>query len=893
MPDHRAPQAPQRTPSYRRARAWLIFAIALAVAAGVLGMFGYSQVAAQPEARIHYIVEDGLPYGITQETVEAAAEVHGAVAYEPITMMVVERELEWDEYINGELPDGVDILLSIGYDADDLDLSLPRASRVGVVGGDEDRYSELTAVRETLMNNLTMGHGAGAVVGASITAADTLFDGATRSPLLWGALTALPLLASVWFLLAYIREVRSARAQRGRFDRARLQLARIVLELDTLEMQFSTAEALLSDAQGFFKGRDAAKARKRLRKDWEAVRESSLELARVEQALERDLIDSNAAVHSSVSAAPADLDAFETDVATLARKADSLAAAASLRVGHANSDTVLARLALPITQAIGEILRNTRHLGRNEITALESQRTAMLALVRESKVLTDGHDDPEGADAVRAQSELLQRWSTVETHMVTTLDKILGATKITGSARTRAVERIRATSAGATESQTELRGSLGLPEPSEFGALVPAERVLLAFEQVEATNDDAASRGALRNTDNKTLAAMAGFGVVAPIVVALLAGMFASFAEAGEPTGYGREVIGDVPLASMQIYGDMELLPNFESDALISDATTNYESISLEHVRDWMERAAEGDPKIGLFPTEIDLTVTILPAEGYLPNLAPIPDSDHYEIAYPDLLEMYDRLEADVSSEYPEVFDAATGDIRLGQAILPIWVMEDGSYSIGLPLTGEISAGVDSRLGAYYFLATELRPREVEREHPIETGTYIAFELGELGRTLEYNHMEIAEEDTSGVFWTVTFAVWGALQTVLVLGGIALEAVRSRRAGAAARAQLSGIRSRLEQLALGLDLSRLDMVAVLGAGTGEKGDAAQADQRLYETALVTAWRQAQALESLPPKQQRGPEWEAQVADLDRLVSTLADQSEEVSERALEVIRASE
>ena len=352
------------TASQARRRALLGFAIALAVLAAILGQFAFQRVLAQPDASITFVVDGKLPFGITRLSIEAAAATHGALSYEPFTMQVVERELDWDEYANGELAEGVDVVLSVGFDEEDPDLTLPSATRVGVSGGgsDADLHSETVAVREAFLNNLTMGHGPGAVVGAAQTTAETLHGGGNRNPWLWGSLAALPLLASLWLFLEYFKELREARSRRNRFDNARLKLARVVLELETLGLRFATADAVLENARGKRTKRQADAARKHLQRDWNTIRKDSLELARVEQALERDIVSPKAMVHSSISKAPADLDQFERDVDALTRLAESLAASASVSVGHANSDTALARLALPLIQATGEVLRQRDRL---------------------------------------------------------------------------------------------------------------------------------------------------------------------------------------------------------------------------------------------------------------------------------------------------------------------------------------------------------------------------------------------------------------------------------------------------------------------------------------------------------------------------------------------------
>jgi hypothetical protein len=868
---------PRLTPATRRRRTWLALAIAFAWVGVLLAQFGAARVNSQPDAPITFIVEGELPYGITQESVDAAAQAHGALSREPFMIQIVDRPLEWDEREHGELPEGVDVLFSVYIDPADVDLSLPSRNSVAIADAESTDidYSEATSIRETFLNNLTMGHGPSAVVGAALTAASNFYDGGNRNPLLWGSLAALPLLASCGLFSAYAREAREHRARRRRFDRARLQLARVVLEFETLEVQFSAADAELASVQGKREKRQAEAARKKLRRDWQAVRDESLELARIEQALERDLVNPAAPTHSSVPKEPADLDRFERDVAALNSLADSLAAASSVRVGHANSGAALASLALPTIQATGEVLRQREYLRDRDVARLESQRAALLALVREAERVAG--DDP-GPEAVRDQAELLHQWNDIETRLTATLGRL-----------TRAPQGERERMARESDSQSKLRSALGLGEAEGAGPLLAAERVLVSLE---------GSRTKSQKTAKRSFAWFGAATTFGPVVVALVVGGVAAGVQASQHPGYGQPLEGDRELASLQVYGDVELLPDYEIRSTVSDATTNRTALTLDNVRTWMNAMLRSSDDLALLPSDIDLTVAVLPAAEYFPDMKWTEEADsgydRYVIDYADLLAAYPEMFADIGADYPDVFDPVTGEVRVGQVVLPIWVFEGEQYTIGLPLTGEISTGVDSRLGAYYFNATELRPiRPADNDYPTGIDAAVSGQLLELGRTLEYNHLETVEEDAGGVFWALSLAVWSALQLLLVLGGAVVDAVRDTRGSLAARRALAGIRGDLERLALGLDLSELDMVAVLGAGTGERGDAAQAEQRLYEMSLMTAWRQARALESLPRSMQRGPEWQAQVAGLRQLVTTLSERDADVSERALEAIRAGE
>lgn len=73
-----------------------MLAVTLAAVSVVLGAIGIGQVTAEPTQLITFIVEEGLPRGITQDAVKAAAEGI-AMAYVAFTTHVVERELTWEK----------------------------------------------------------------------------------------------------------------------------------------------------------------------------------------------------------------------------------------------------------------------------------------------------------------------------------------------------------------------------------------------------------------------------------------------------------------------------------------------------------------------------------------------------------------------------------------------------------------------------------------------------------------------------------------------------------------------------------------------------------------------------------------------------------------------------
>lgn len=85
-----ASSASPRTPAgvrRRRRRAWLAPLIALALAGLAVGLavLGHARVTAAPDEPLRFVVADDLPQGITQQSVEAAAEDR-PLTHEPLAV---------------------------------------------------------------------------------------------------------------------------------------------------------------------------------------------------------------------------------------------------------------------------------------------------------------------------------------------------------------------------------------------------------------------------------------------------------------------------------------------------------------------------------------------------------------------------------------------------------------------------------------------------------------------------------------------------------------------------------------------------------------------------------------------------------------------------------------
>ncbi|GAA2524595.1 hypothetical protein GCM10009860_00440 [Microbacterium mitrae] len=897
-----------RRSRFRRAR-WVAPAVALGLAAlsAGLGLAAQAHIFAQPDHEISFVVDEGLPYGITQESVDAVAATQ-AFSYEPFTVMVVGRDLTWDEYNNGEMPDGIDVMLSVGFDESDVDLVIADATRASVAKLAElddwmIQHRVASDMRETYINNLTQGLGPSAVVGAALTAASGAFDGSTRSPVFWISLAALPLLAGLLVMLDWAHNFARERGKARKFSRARLHLARVVLELELLEARVLVAGAELDRATGPSARKVADGIKDQLESELAAIRDDSLKLAQEEQLLTREILNQDIEIHEPGAPAHAmALADFAAATDALRRRTNGLIAASSLRVGHSAGGDVLGQLALATTLPLDDLLKRDDLLTTQEARVLHGHRSDLLALVSEAETAFGTGSSPE---TIVAHSDLLARWRQVEQRIATALAKTERRLKTRGNkdgaapagkdalAR-RVAERAQVASGGTLSTMAELRASLDLTPRDALTASEHAERVLLLVEAIDgsaqrmAPSQEVAAATRRKDREGSNAAPLA-VGLL-PLAAGVIAGIVAISAMAADDKTYGKTLTGDEPLAALHVVGDPTLLPDYVDDGRQHDEAENIDTLTLAYVRDAMERATKYGDK-ALLPEPVELFVTLLPIADYVEVKPLKEDINRIEIDYFDLLAAYPRIKAQVAAQYPDAIDPALGEVRPGKAILPLWIAEDGSYGTGLPLTSTLSTGVDSRLGAYYFEATQPLMLNRPDDMSFEAGWIVADQMSELGRQMEYNNLRKQTLAPAAMFWTVALATWAGAQAVTIAAWSIAQLARRGAGTRSTRRALRELREQLNKLALGLDLSMLDAVAVLGSSDGHGGKAAEADQHLYESMLLTAWREVQELESLPRRLQRGPEWRARVERMRAVITTLAERDTAVADRAMQMIRS--
>lgn len=889
-------------------------ALLLAAASVMLGLTGRHYVTAEPSHEIEFLVDEavatsslgaGLAPGITQHAVEAAAQ-GVALSHRPLAVAVMERELEWDEYRYGEFDIDADVLISVGIDPMDPDTVLADTTRVAF-RGQEIEYSDAEAIRESFINNQTLGHGPQAVVGAALTAADLLHGSGPRSPAIWASAAALPITGAIVVMFLWVRDLNLERRRVRELARAQLQLARTVLELEALYIRFDAAHQVLSSSSNS----RAQKQLKNLESEWETIRGISLALAREESGLQEVFRNGGRSDDfGSMEEAVEALESFVRRSETLKRRADALADAAEFHAGHAGSQRVLDRLAQPLFQAIDEILV-AAELFPDSAKQLQDKRDQLLSLTHEAAAHTamDSLDSEESEvnDFATDQSDLLGRWNQTEQDIRKICNRIISALEkrrtqrgdLQAAAREHEQARIRRITGGEVETFQELRRSLRLERSRRRVPQHRAEVVLVALEEIGAIpqraplqdtgkkeHDSKKGEGLPLHVQGLTAAVLLGAPVLMGVAVGWLAA--ADHAEASRTSTIGLDLEGDRPLAGLEIYGDVATLPDLTEKTL--GVSSHEESMTLSFVNEHMERSAESSPDFGLFLEDVTLTVALVPAEDYFDPHTLARRSERLDIGYVDLLPAQQRLKEDVGDAHPDLIDPATGAIASGEALLPVWLLDEESYAVGYTLTGEISSGVDSAMGRYYFLATEPGIRSNAQGNNRPLGWKISNDMQSLAKAMEHNHQQRVTVSTQSVFWMVAISTWAGSQTVALTGVAATETLRRRLGTREARRELGQIRSQLNELALGLDLSRLNMVAVLGGDSASQGRAEESDQRLFESTLATAWRQVQSLERAPRREQRGTPWHTSLHDLQHLVANLSSRDLRTADRASDLLR---
>lgn len=236
---------------------WGTVTALLAAGTVAVGLTGIGTMAAEPGEPVRLQLEEPLPYGITQERVDALTEQDPIRSWEPITVRVT------DEWIARPLEEDAaypaDVQLSTQLERMPVDMTvpgydpstLPAERHNGVVVDpevfpDEDEDTGSPTDRPSIQllqafeRNRDMGHSAASVVATARTAGELSYSGLPREPLLWIGLTGAMGALTFGAGLLWARAVRAVSELRRRFRLARARIARVVLDLEALEVSLLT-----------------------------------------------------------------------------------------------------------------------------------------------------------------------------------------------------------------------------------------------------------------------------------------------------------------------------------------------------------------------------------------------------------------------------------------------------------------------------------------------------------------------------------------------------------------------------------------------------------------------------------------------------------------------------
>ncbi|MFJ6415516.1 hypothetical protein [Paeniglutamicibacter sp. NPDC091659] len=822
---------------------WL--SILLGAATLVLGTTGIAVVTAQPTNELTIVIEGQQPWNISQETVEAALD--GPVAaWKPFTLRVIDRPLTAEEQ-QGSLAPGTDVLLSTAL-PDPIkpshDAAVPKKpfDKAAIRPLETDPAENLDigrGIHDAYQSNVGIGHGPLAVVAAAQEASLLLYDGPTRSPWPWIAGTLLGLALTVYSLSKALRRRALGEARFRRLTAAQRQLASVVLELEALEVTY-----LAIDPDRRPQGFTAS---------WTKVRKASLELARTEKRV-------TAAVYARRSALTPEtakkLERFESLASRLTASADAVMGAGAVIGGFGGGETTFQRLAAPLTFATRELLARLRAApaGAVEPKMIADLESALAALLAASTGETGRTD------------HAVQVWDRAERLLKRHAHAISRKLR-------RMLPRRPEVAPRPSEDLTVLRTSLGLSPRGSLQSLnavdvanAMAREAFGALPEFDVEQEPALRAAPARPTLQPRLKprlrriVTGGLKVLGGIALVVGSFLLTAATSAQIYPWHNTNLLGTQQLHSLR----------FEPDSSKFD-------------EDEIRRTLEDK-----FTETVDMTVVARDAED---DLLLTQDSDErsklYDAGGTDAIYRFDpeplvKAMWEIKREHPELVDPRTGELLPGQAMVPVWFFDNGRTIVPVRMVSAVYVGEPTGLNRFDWENNKYWI-DGSPEGSVVNG------IEGIARGLQTNNYRDTDSSEAALS-LLLFPTFGLLlflgYQVLRYGGT--MSMRLGRFGRGA-ARLRTVRGNLETLTLGLDDSRLNSVLMFDQGSAPT--AADADQRLFESALAVAWRMSDELASRPLSQRLGPDYLEQIRRLEYLVSVLSVRDADVAGRAQRLLDA--
>ncbi len=827
----------------RRPYHWTAFvALFLAAVTAMLGVraaFALHAASVPLPYEVTVQVQGQQDFNISQERVNAELAEHSVRSSQPLTVILVDRWLTGDETLRGQVPDGQIIISSKLEDLDPKNTDVDErfsgvALAENLTGSKEERTDARYDIENAFTKNVSVGHGVKAVVAAAHTASVVLDQSPTSSVMFWFSVVGLSAMLTAAFLVPALRFRSRWESRHRRLAVAQRKLARVVLDLEALEATYVATDES-KRPQGFTKA-------------WNQLQKLSLDAARNEEPLVAALFDGEQCLAKKTGE---QLAGFEATARKLTTLADSLMGAGSVHARLAGTGSTFDQLSSPINDAATELLIRLENAPGKMVAGAD------LAALREALgTLLDA------AQGDAKQNNAVQAWASAEEELSQIAGRLIRKLRRYPHGKRPPIPEVPA-------EHNQLRSTLGLAPVSQQGAL---HQLHVANSVARSILGDTLSTDHGRKTETKRTSWQAAllekFSAVRlggkdepgklgrAKVIGLLAVLLCASLIAAGIIVYN---VTKKPRATYEGSGQGMVLEIDDKNGLVDES----------EIRKYMEED---------FEVEQHLLVAVRDAESYL-ELHAREGSEYRESTPRSVQQAIWRIK----NEYKDRMDPVDQELPEDLTIIPLLITDEGKGIMPGLISGAVISGTaswGSTIGWEYGSIHESQYPSMEVAHAAEDFATVLKQAG----------YEEPDYNAALLFWILAFMFFFTVLNLIQLVAYLLGATsRINRFSRGSRA-LEQTRRRLEQLALGLEDSQINAVAVLGSS--ESGRADEAGQRLFERALMMAWREAEELSTMSLSERLGSSFGTRAEHLQRLVALLDERDADVAKRARDLVLAS-
>lgn len=714
---------------------------------------------ARPDAEISVTVDErlaqpgattdgGLPIMVSQVAVEAALEMHEVRGYQPLSMhFSADAAPEALDALHHDAPEtfstDADVTVYLGDPVLGDRLATPPNRIISLAEGLVDFGGNMDirlTVAQVLQRSLNNGQEAAALAAAAQTAAHMVHPAPRATVWTTGAGISLAVMLLACFRWYRLRS--RWEADQRRFAASRTELARIVLDLEALEVSYRTAEAAAAmDALTGLTGLTSQDGTLGIEHGWDHLQQE----VRALQAEETSLLQLADAARP-ISRKPQDehrcrLETFIDRAGALTSHTRAWESALAVSAGRPTAARALRELLAPVFSVVTELTtriddaleaspRRTRlaGTGREQLSAqAERLRVAHREMLRLSAAHIAGQG--QGGDPGWRDS-----WAAADAGMV-------GA----AHAIRRTVEPHGGQPAGSDAEPSTVRALRDANQAvrRRFGDHRQLDGSLRSGEEASTDGTGILQRLVAGGRLRTLVLGVAGMAVV--VVVGAGAGSWAAASLDSYVGPWDRPTPGQI--------GDERL-----GDITVHDPAGLGTGLSV------LQDDAIREHLVDRFTEPVDLVIAVRDLDEV--DWSPHPDGGAITVGYGATLEAVWEIKAELAedSDHPgsePVVDPVAGEIIRPHVVLPVFV-QDGTMAVFPPVTGSLLLGENTQSGGLSF--------PVHFTASVDEGSHgmIAYRLEVLSRDLASNAVFYDQTDPGQVFR------WVALAVVL-LGAAALQ----------------------------------------------------------------------------------------------------------------------